>query len=603
MEFADGFNLIVGDRNTSKSTTLQIIDFCLGSDHTAVRQFGHELAAEYSAFELGVTINGEQHVIARRLHAQGETTRTVVDGEVVDTSGFNQWIARELKWPWPPLMVPKGVLLTRASEETPLTFRTGLRHMYRNASSWTTWADREFEYLRRAVVAHFLGIAEAVFGGAQVRATRLELEREILEERRTELRDFLDGVVRQVAEGFREVGSTGLDSIGNAIDELAERTTELEQERADLVSQVRSSPDFMSEDDAAVAALSHELDSTVRESEDLARMIAEQEELRSSIDGDLARFERGSAAIRLVDHFKVTTCPVCFQPVEPSDDSDGDCYLCRRPVVTEAPERRLELERKALRAERDELATVTQHLTTTLEGNRRRIAVLDGQRETLLRAVERRRRDLVSPLLTRFEELQRELGRVEQQQESLVRLSTLRRQMDRIDEEIRATEAELDDLRRVAVGMSHERTLVRERCDALAGSMNRFLDDLPGEQGLGGAVTIDPADMTFFVGSTEWRYALGDERRVLFFLAYQAGLLALARPYDTPYPSLALLDNPFQQDVPVSQVETALERLASQVDSPDAGQVIVASRRPLPRLDVNRIQLTTQFNAGDWERE
>jgi chromosome segregation ATPase len=600
VEFSDGFNLIVGDRNTSKSTTLQIIDFCLGSDHTATRQFGSELADEYSAFELGVTINGESHVITRRLHAQGETTRTLVDGDVVDTSGFNQWIARELGWPWPPLMVPKGVLRSRASEETPLTFRTALRHIYRNASSWTTWADREFEYLRRAVTAHFLGVVEPVFGGAQVRATRLQLEREILEERRAELRDFLDGVIREVAEGFRDVGSTGIDSIESAVDEIALRTAELEAERVELVSRVRESPNFMTEDDQAIARLTNRLDDLLRESEELARMVAEQARLRQSIEGDLERFDRAAAAGRLIEHFQVTSCPVCFQPVDPSDGAADECYLCRQPLGVEVAERRVELERKTLRAERDELAAITSELNATLEHNRGQIAEMEDRRNDLLREIDRRRSSLVTPLLTRFEYLQRELGRLEQQQESLVRLGGLRRQMDRVDDRIRSTDEQLEQLRREAVEMSQERAFVRERCDVMAGAMNRFVDAMPGDQGLGGAITIDPNDMTFYVGSTEWRYALGDERRVLFFLAYHSGLLYIADRFETPFPALALLDNPFQQDVPISQVESALEHLANQVASAEAGQVIVASRRPLPQLDVARQTFTRQFNAAEW---
>jgi hypothetical protein len=601
IRFSPGLNLLVGDRNTSKSTTLQIIDFCLGNDHNAERRFGRQLSAEYEAFELEVTVDGSTHRLSRRLHEQGQLTRTIIDDEIVDTAGFNEWIARKLDWGWPPPTIPKGVLLPEASEEIPLTFRATLRHLYRNASSWTSWADREFEYLRRAVLAQFLGIIEPLFQGSRVQITRYEMQRQALEVRRTELREFLDRVVRRVAEGFRESGQTGLDSLEPAITETEARIQALGNRRLALATQVRASPQFAVEDDVRLSSLNVRTDEASREVDELSQIVAEQQRLITTLDGDIARFDRALTAGRLLEHFDVTVCPVCYQAVQPPV-GDGvlaavECYLCHQPLRAESVERRIDLERKTVWSERQELGTLTAELSERLGQRSRELEQLQTERRTLLSDIERRRRDMLSPLVTEFEEIQRELGRLEQQRESLGRLAGLRDQVTAIDAEILRIEQALEQLQVAAAIIDRERALIRDRCDGLATQMNIFSDALSGDAPLGGPVSIDPRDLTFYIGSGQWQYTLGDERKVLFFLAYHYGLLELASALDTPFPRLAILDNPFQQDVPVSQVEAALSLLAEHCARNESSQVIVTSRRPVPALDANRITFSRQFNA------
>jgi hypothetical protein len=64
---------------------------------------------------------------------------------------------------------------------------------------------------------------------------------------------------------------------------------------------------------------------------------------------------------------------------------------------------------------------------------------------------------------------------------------------------------------------------------------------------------------------------------------------------------LAILDNPFQQDVPDSHVEAALAVLSGAVANLGSNQLIVATRRELPSLQANRILFATQYNPQSFD--
>jgi hypothetical protein len=597
INFQPGLNLLIGEPNTSKSTTLRIVDFCLGQERTAETEFGTELANEYESFVLTLKTNGTTHVLTRRLRAPRETTRVDVDGSLLDSQGFNEWISQALEWPWPPIMVPRGINRSTATYEDPLTFRALLRHIYRNADSWTRWADQEQEFLRRAVVAFFLGVGEELYRGSSVQVTQREQQLQALTDRRRELRDLLDHVVRQVSEGYEENAAANLDSLRIAQRELDDELASLRAQRVQLASEVRRAPDFRSDQDVVLADLEVQLSDASRRARELDELLREQRKLIRMLDADLGRIERARLGGENVGSYPVHTCPNCLQSIEPlTSSADTTCYVCHQPIQTESLSRRLELESQAIASDRDEVDAVVTRLGGELHDAvavERRIV---GDRRQLLDGIERDREEFVAPRLSEFERLQHQIGRLEQRMESLRRLEGLNNLVAAIDAERQRVASELQRLEDEVAAAGEDRATILDRCNVTAQEMNQFQAQLPEPARIGGLVDIDPQDMGFYVGRGRWDHTLGEERRVVFFLAYHYALYALAGIRETPFPRLAILDNPFQQDVPERQVEAALDVLATSVSRLPGTQLIVATRRELPSLEANRIRFNTQFN-------
>lgn len=598
-EFRPGLNLLVGEENTSKTTTLRIFDFCLGDDQTASYRFGNAIADEYQAFILRVRMAGKEHTLTRDLHTRGQTTRVDVDGQTMDTAAFNQWVNDLMGWP--RILIPRGRSVTAATQEDPLTFRGLFRHIYRRADSWTSFASQEFEYWRRAVTAFFLSVAGEMYRGGEVEVAKLEGQIRDLEERRRTLREMLDDVIRRAADGYHQVDAVNFDSVEFILNQLADEIVEVQHDRERLATQVRSDLRYDSSQDERLAALDASLQQATGDLADLDQLLGEQNRLLVTLDGDVQRIERALHAHALLGSIVVTACPACHQPIRRSGD-DGDwqseCYVCHQSLGhdPDARQRRLELEERAVRQERSELAEVVAKVQRRLEEAQARRLNIEAERNKLLHTIDQDRRAMVAPLLQDFERLQHRLGQLEQRRQTLARLGELRDLVGKLESERLAVEERLDQLRVALAQHQPNRGLILERTSALARHMNEFISRLPTPEGIGGPVTVDPTDLGFYVGRESWENALGNERRVLFLLAYHYGLLRLAAEGQSLYPGLVVLDNPFQQDVPDAVVIRGLELFAECCRSSDGLQVIVATRRELPNLTAHRIYFEQVFN-------
>lgn len=162
MSFDPRVSVIVGPPNSSKTTSLRMIDFCLGDADPADRALGPAIVENYLGLELDLSVSGTRYTVRRGIQSTfGLLTRVRVGDADLALRDFQAWLMRELDWP--ELSVPKGRDPRVATELVPLTFRSLLRHIYRKENSWLDFASREEEFLRRAVIAYFLGFAEALY--------------------------------------------------------------------------------------------------------------------------------------------------------------------------------------------------------------------------------------------------------------------------------------------------------------------------------------------------------------------------------------------------------------------------------------------------------
>jgi hypothetical protein len=597
--FRPGLNLLIGERNTSKTTTLRIIDFCFGDNKTATTKFGSSIASEYAAFEVGLTIDGHDHSLRRETRTPRRQGATLVNGSWMRPEEFNQWIMTSLAWP--EIDIPRGLRST-VTETIPLTFRTLYRHIYRKADSWTEFASQEQEHHRRAVVAFFMGIAEEVFRvqAVQVGVAQLEAEINELDHQRREMIEIIGDVVGH-ATSPNTNSSVGVDELPDLLRRTESSVQDLNDERLELLGGIRSVQGYGDELDAELRDIQVRLDEYLEAEKELRRITEEQSKFITSLQADRDRLERAVLSAQLLQPIVVTTCPACLQAIERAFENaqpaqGSDCYVCGQQVAEDTRVRRIELERTTIDQEIRELEALVSGSQARLDELNSDIEVLKAARDSTLAEIDRRRRDLVAPTLSRLEHLQYELGQLQQLRGTLQGLLGLQSRIDDFDLRKQESIRRLDALETSRNSISTTRGILQERSSEFALSMQEFINDLDLPGGLGGRIEIDPSDMTFYVGREPWHNALGDERRVLFFLAYHYAHLDLFGRHLIPHPGIVVLDNPFQHDVPSDLVIQGIRNLVEIASSSDA-QIILATRRGLDELAANRIYFDDEFNT------
>lgn len=53
--------ILTGPRNSSKTTTLKVIDYCLGDDQSVTHKLGSAVEEKYVSLSLDIAINGNHH--------------------------------------------------------------------------------------------------------------------------------------------------------------------------------------------------------------------------------------------------------------------------------------------------------------------------------------------------------------------------------------------------------------------------------------------------------------------------------------------------------------------------------------------------------------
>jgi hypothetical protein len=588
--FGPQLTLLIGPRNSSKTTTLEMIDFCFGESDSAERALGTDVVSNYVGLRLNLSIRGQSHTIERALaQSFGPLTRIVIgENEQVDARSFSDWMMNELGWP--RIEIPKGRQARLATETVPLTFRTLLRHIYRRENSWYEFASREEEYHRRAVTAFFLGLAESRYSNEDFRVGEAERNVRAVEAQLREVEDIASDIVARLGE---ELGLAGLrlDNIEVLNARLGEAEENVVSRRTEILRHLRASPRFVLEPTENYKDVSAEL---AKQSELENNLQAALEGYREALEtnrGQLLRLDRLDDAIEVFGGMPVTLCPACQQlpPLSrPEAEAQGVCYVCGQAVSADVRRRRLELEKKALDREFEEISEILTRTREEVERVQQRQQELATELKSIGDRLDRERAELVAPFLSELEELSREAGALAQQRATLEGLGTLTGRRNQLAQELmRATE----ELEQAEAALRRAETVRRqgaERCATLADAMNGFLTDLGPEAWSFGRVTVVSEDFSFYVGTHPWEDVLGAESRVMFFLAYHYALLCVGRDVSIPRwgysPGCALLDNPLQHGLRDVTVGRGLDQLVRATRGCDS-QLIATLPRSVPMLE------------------
>jgi phage host-nuclease inhibitor protein Gam len=585
-------NVLSGPRNSSKTTTLKVIDYCLGDRGGMIDALGAAVADEYVEVSTTIRLNGHPHTLTRLLQ-QGRMNKVYVDGDELTDADFSDWILRELGWP--NLRIPKGLHPATATELTPLSFRNLLRHFYRNEESWTSFANKEQEFIRRGVVSMLLGFARTRYDTKEFALA--QAKRRLAEAQAVE-RDVLDSTLQAVtaiSERLRIPLARTLDQVATARAEVTAQLDAVRQRRQELTSEINSllqgtsAPETTAGYDSSLTSayedISRQLQQAVDEVVALEQLESEHTYSAQTVTSEVTRMERLIASVEIFDALPVRLCPACEQRVDPHREHGADaCYLCFQPVDDDQRRRRAQVEIRSLKSELADLDDVITRTAAELQTARTRRAELQEEQGRLAHRINEERAAQLAPFMASLENLAAEVARLEQKMTAFPAIEEILQRRVVASQAVTSAQQALDELGEEGAAVAETALSPIERCAVFAERMNEFLHRYRERGWVKGGITINDSDLTFYVGTRPWDQALGAETKVLFFLAYSYATLFLASDLDkeAASPGLLLLDNPYQQGIDATVVDNVLHDLATAARATGT-QIISTQAVPTPR--------------------
>lgn len=576
---------ITGERNSSKTTTLKVVDFCFGSRKSAERLLGPTVAASYQAVAIDIATNGVRHRLVRELR-YGLKTKVLIDGEIYELPEVSDWVLGALGWP--VLQIPLGMNPATATQETPLAFRALLRHMYRRETSWTEFASQEEEFLRRAVVSLFLGFAPQRYESATFELGQATRALGQAEAAHREALGSTQKTINQLTQQLDLPTVMDAKDLTNARGLLEAQLRNAAAMRDSITKSAESAAlqaDADAGADAEVTARIQQLSLDVVEgSQRLAQLRVVLSEHRKSAEtarGEIHRLDRLRDSVGVFEQIPVRVCPACEQAVDPAGHDHRGCYVCGQEVTIDMRQARAEREIRALQAELVDLQEVIERTEAELSNASAAQSRTEGERTLLTAQLQDRRRTALAPFMAQLEDSSVEIGRLRQQLAAFPALAAIFERTEKTSEAVDEAQSEVDRLRGISDDELRISSDSAKRCEQFADFMNEFLSQMPTDgTWIGLSVTVSSEDVAFFVGTGRWDSKLGAETKVLFFLAYTYALVRLAGVQDarTCAPGVLLLDNPYQQGIPSKEVERALDIIGEAAHT-TGSQVVVTQTR------------------------
>ena len=602
----NAMTVITGARNSSKTTTLKVIDYCLGSRDSVAEALGAAVDDKYIEVGIEVSTDGDRHQI-RRTFEQGMRGRIAIDSDLeIPAQDFSKWMLEKLSWP--QLTIPLGRNALTASSQVPLSFRNMLRHIYRREDSWTEFAVKEQEFLRRAVVSLFMGFAQVRYETADFemgQAIRRLAEAEAVH------RDVLSSTNESIQALVRQLGLPSIidaASLANVRQQLAGRLSAAEAEKDSLnESAVRALqpsddvPGLKPELPNHLEVASIEAAAAAERASSLQRILTEHERSHALVEADMARLHRLIDAVDIFEELPVRICPVCEQNVDPGRSGDPmTCYLCAQEVSGDIRQRRAEREERALNAELSDLTEAIGRAREDLREARDSEAEATERRIQISRQLHDARAGRLAPFMVALEDIAAEIGGIKQQIAALPALELILARIKSSENEVSAAQYDVDRLGKIAAGEAQTSSDIPARCSKLAERMNEFFTSFESRLWVEGMVTVSAEDLNFYVGTRPWYDSLGAEAKVLFFLAYNYALLYLSADLGLAAypPGVLMLDNPYQQGIRPEIVLEAVNRLGMAADQ-NGVQVVLTQSRPASGLTApySEIQMPREYTS------
>ncbi|MFF1594698.1 hypothetical protein ACFVY0_42520 [Streptomyces sp. NPDC058286] len=603
-------NILMGVRNSSKTTTLRVIDYCLGDRDSPTNTLKPAIIDEYQAVSTDLRIDGRPYTITRSLR-RGRLNKVEVNDQELTADTFSDWILGELGWA--RLDIPLGLNPATAPSLTPLSFRNTLRHFYRDEGSWITFASKEHDYMRQAVVSQLLGYAPLRYDEKRQEYDLAQASRQLDEAQSADRQagESTLQAVTAISESLQLPLARSTSQIAAARQQVATELALVRRRRKQLTDEIASieagnaiggAPAGY---DTSLTGAYQDVTRRLKQASDdaiaLKDVLSEHQRSARTVEAEIGRMQRLSTSIEVFDALPVRMCPACEQDVDPRrEHPENACHVCFQPVDDDKRRRRALVEIRSLKSELEDLMEVIQRTTSDLATANSYQHSLEVEQTNLAQRLNTERAAQLAPFMAKLEELAATIARLEHKLAAFPAIGEILQKRDVARHTLHRAEQHVQAVKNRPREVQPPSLTPSERCARFAKRMNDFLAPYRSSLWVKGDVSIRDTDLTFYVGSRPWNQALGAAPTVLFFLAYSYAILHLAHDLDRDcaFPGVLLLDNPYQQGIDEHIVIDVLTKLAQAAE--ETGTQVISTQQlvqPKPPRGLGNIRQIFMPNA------
>jgi hypothetical protein len=557
LDFEAGVNVFVGPPNTGKTKWLQTLDFLLGDPGGNPYELidAEGLSDKYEAAGAVLRIGDELVRIERRWKEAGGKGKVYVGDDAMLARDFQHWLMEKLNIPI--VNYPKGNPMSGQTWPE-LSFRTLLRHIYRQQRFWGGLVDQQTDAEIHASLLLFLGLAERVYSEDFGELIRIRLHSSQLKARREHYSQTLNELASDLLDADDVSLGVNETTIRAAQRRLGEHVGRLQQDRLQVLAEAGEQA-IPAPRRARVETLSHARAEalnalTVASGKRTAadERLREVERYRRDLADEIDRMARAADAGDILSDLRVTHCPACDQTVKPAHSPDH-CFVCHQHLPDEPMIEGLGVVR--LRFEQDRLNGELKEADELLN-----VLGLDVQKQGFeVRFAEETLRDIeveLGPARQAVAALAQAdvsafdiaLGQAAERAKQMDRVTGALELGKNLTIQIQALEAQIAPLAEKvgnavrAIDFDDASRWLEDGMNAYLEALNRLRPDTWKHSRV--EIELSKSSVSFRIGRKKWQGALGGTDSLYFLMAYHYGLLSLSARPGTHYPGLAIIDVP-----------------------------------------------------------
>jgi hypothetical protein len=558
LDFETGVCLLVGRPNTGKTKWLQTLDFLLGDLGANPFEGAEEtgLAEKYESASVALRIGEQRYQIERRWREPGGKGKLYLDGQPMPPKDFQHWLLEQLGIPL--LHYPKGNPMSGQTWPE-LSFRSLLRHIYRQQRFWGSLVDQQSDNEFLASLLQFVGLAEHIFTEDYGLLVKLKLEVDRLRARRDQYGQTLGELARDLlADDDITVDATAA-TIEAAQARLAAKTSLLRGRRVELLTRSREQAIDSGERSRIAelgeqrAMVSTQLEDLARKQEALSERAQEVALYRAELAEEVERMARAEDAGAVLADLKVTHCPACDQTLSAVPVPAGDCFLCHQrlppaPTIEGLGAVRLRFERDRLSGELKEADALADVIARDIARHVQERAIGKERLQQIENELIPAREAVAAIAQPGISEIDMALGQASERQRQLERVSGALELETGLTDRILALEKQIEPIQdRVdaaiqAIDFDAASGYLEDGMNAYLEALNQLRPNTWRHSPV--RVDLSRRGATFRVGSRRWSTALGGTDSLYFLMAYHYGLLSVSPRPACHYPGLAIIDLP-----------------------------------------------------------